>query len=182
MESKRNIDSYIFWGKRYLIALLLYPYYKIRYRKFKFGSYISPKSDIHSPRSLSIGKKVEIWQNSTVWVASDINIEDYVQINPYSFISGNVTIGKWCMVGPGVKIIGGTHNFDDINIPMRFQGGSTQKIIIEENVWIGANAIILGGIKIGAGSIVAAGAMVNKDVPKNTVVGGIPAKIIKSRN
>ena len=86
------------------------------------------------------------------------------------------------MVGPGVKIIGGTHNFDDVNIPMRFQGGSTQKIIIEENVWIGANAIILGGIKIGAGSIVAAGAMVNKDVPKNTVVGGIPAKIIKSRN
>jgi len=95
--------------------------------------------------------------------------------------SGNVNIGNDVLIGPNVKIISSSHNKYTTKIPTRLQGWSYSRINIKNNVWIGSNAIILMGVTIGNNSIVAAGSVVTKDVPSNTIVGGIPAKIIKKR-
>ena len=73
------------------------------------------------------------------------------------------------------------HNFELLNTPIRMQGHSIKNISIDDDVWIGANAVILGGVNIGRGAIVAAGSVVSKDVPPHTVVGGVPARTIKMR-
>ena len=98
------------------------------------------------------------------------------QIGKYTEIGDNV------MMGPNVTIITRNHQFDDINIPMNQQGYyDYEPVIIEDDVWIGNNVIILPGVHIKKGSIIGAGAVVTKDVEPYTIVGGVPAKYIKSR-
>jgi acetyltransferase-like isoleucine patch superfamily enzyme len=71
------------------------------------------------------------------------------------------------------------HVYNDSNIPIIHQGITAQGIVIEDNAWIGAGAIILDGVRVGRGAVVAAGAVVTQDVPPHTIVGGVPAKVIK---
>ena len=81
-----------------------------------------------------------------------------------------------------MRIITVNHNTERIDIPMREQGSlPPQKVTICDDVWIGARVIILPGVTIGKGSIIAAGAVVTKNVPEYAVVGGVPAKVIKYR-
>ena len=85
-------------------------------------------------------------------------------------------------MGPEVLIMTSSHKFDRIDIPMCEQGDmSPKKVVIGSDVWIGARVIILPGVQIGSGSIIGAGAVVTKDIPPFSVVGGVPAKVIKSR-
>lgn len=93
---------------------------------------------------------------------------------------GGVTIGDRVYTSPFTQIIAVNHKFDDPNRPMIEQGITAEGIIIEDDVWIGASAIITDGVRIGKGSVVAAGAVVTKNVPPHTVVGGVPAKILKT--
>jgi acetyltransferase-like isoleucine patch superfamily enzyme len=94
---------------------------------------------------------------------------------------GNLTIGDNVLIAGHCLIIPANHVFTDINIPISNQGETKKGIIIEDNVWIGSGCRILDGITIGTGAIIAAGAVVNKDVLPNTIVGGVPAKLIKNR-
>lgn len=97
-------------------------------------------------------------------------------------VRGPLTIGDDVMMGPDVMIFVSNHQTSRTDIPMRGQGSTSRKrVIIEDDVWIGARVIILPGVKIGKGSIIGAGAVVTKDVPQYSVVAGNPAKIIKSR-
>ena len=73
------------------------------------------------------------------------------------------------------------HNYFDLNIPIRYQGHTTGYIHIKRDVWIGSNVVILKDVTIGEGSIIAAGSVVNKDIPPFTIAGGVPIKIIKKR-
>jgi acetyltransferase-like isoleucine patch superfamily enzyme len=91
---------------------------------------------------------------------------------------GGVIIEDNVLIGPNVKVLSEGHPLD----PSQRQALVPGRIHIKQNVWIGAGATILAGVTIGENSVVAAGAVVSKDVPANTVVGGIPAKIIKSIN
>ena len=84
-------------------------------------------------------------------------------------------------MAPGVNIVTQNHEIADITIPMRLQTAEKKKVTICDDVWIGVNALILPGITVGRGSVVAGGAVVTKDVPPYTIVGGNPAKIIRSR-
>ena len=87
------------------------------------------------------------------------------------------------MMGANVSIFSRNHKFSDINVPMNKQGFSEeQPVIIGNDVWIGANVIILPGVKIGTGSVIGAGAVVTKNVEEYTVVGGNPAAVLKRRN
>lgn len=94
---------------------------------------------------------------------------------------GEMIIGNDVMIGPNVVLRASNHVFNRTDIPMRDQGHSFGKIIIEDDVWIGANAVILPNVTIGKGAIIAAGAVVTKDVPPYSIVAGVPAKTIKSR-
>ena len=85
------------------------------------------------------------------------------------------------MIGPRVNLMGENHNFDETNISMKSQGVNRSSIVIEDDVWIGANCTILAGVTIKSGAIIAAGAVVTKDVEDCSVVGGVPAKLIKMR-
>lgn len=96
-------------------------------------------------------------------------------------IQRNVKIGNYVMMGEDVIIITNTHKFDDCNIPMAMQGFENLPVTIGDDVWIGSRVMILPGVKIGKGSIIGAGAVVSKDVPEYSIVGGVPAKLIRSR-
>lgn len=87
-------------------------------------------------------------------------------------------IGDRCIITPGVKIIDHDHLIGVKDRQKKQYPG--KKISIGKDVWIGYNAIILKGVKIGDGAIIAAGSVITKDVKKNTVVGGVPAKFIKN--
>lgn len=126
------------------------------------------------------GKRVNVDRNCAI--NEYIEIGDYSGIGKNSFIDKHVSIGKYVMMGQNCNIFTRNHKFEDISKPMCFQGFSDYKpVVIEDDVWIGANVIILPGIRIGKGSIIGAGSVVTKSVEPYSVVGGNPAHCIKHR-
>lgn len=108
---------------------------------------------------------------------------DHSNIGPYSYIgcSGYIEIGSRVMMGPRVNLLAENHVADRTDLPMKEQGVRRGFLCIEDDVWIGAGATILAGVTVGRGAIVAAGAVVTHDVPAFAVVGGVPARILKTR-
>lgn len=104
-------------------------------------------------------------------------------VGPYCYIgcSGLVTIGDNVLMGPRVSMIAENHNIEDMDRPIRQQGVTRQPITIENDCWLGSSSVILAGTHIGKGAVVAAGAVVIQDVEPNTIVGGVPARLIKRR-
>ena len=97
-------------------------------------------------------------------------------------INSRIIIGNNCLISYNVFIRTDSHKYLDKNTLIRQQGNWQEDIVIEDDVWIGAGAIIArGGVVIGKGAVVGAGAVVTKDVPPYAIVGGVPAKIIKYR-
>ncbi|AWW30601.1 acyltransferase [Echinicola strongylocentroti] len=104
-------------------------------------------------------------------------------IGPYAYIgcSGYIEIGDNVMMSPRVSIYSENHNFGDTENPMIEQGVTRSFAKIEDDCWIASNSIILAGVTVGRGSVVAAGSVVTKDVPPYSIVGGNPAKLLKTR-
>lgn len=128
------------------------------------------------------GRNVNIERGVFFGSGSEISIGDNSGIGINARISGPLEIGKNVMMGPDVMIYTSNHNYRDINIPMIQQGETDkQKVIIEDDVWIGARAIILKGVHIKRGAIIGAGSVVTKDVLEYEIVAGNPAKLIKKR-
>lgn len=96
--------------------------------------------------------------------------------------NADVKIGCWVRIAAGTILITNSHSYDDIELPIFQQPFVHKSIKIEDDVWIGRNVIILPGITIGKGSIVAAGAVVTKNIPSYSIFGGLPAKLIRKRN
>lgn len=101
--------------------------------------------------------------------------------NCFIAVRGNVTIGDNTIIGPHVSIFSENHNFESLEVPIREQGEKRSDVDIGEDVWIGTKSTILSGVKIGSHSIVAAGSVVNKSIPEYSVVGGVPARVLKTR-
>lgn len=115
-------------------------------------------------------------------VCSDLRAGAYSYLGPGCRIGPKVEIEPYVMLAPGVSVIGGDHRFDIPGVPIIFSGRPELKsTVIEADAWIGTNAIILAGIRIGRGAIVGAGAVVNKDIPSYEIYGGVPAKKIGDR-
>jgi len=128
------------------------------------------------------GKNVNIESRAFFHSGRQISIGDNSGIGVRAFLSGKISIGKNVMMGEDVIIITRNHNFADITIPMNQQGFKNEEPVeIGDDVWISTRVIILPGVKIGKGVIIGAGAVVTKDVPEYAIVGGNPAKVIKSR-
>ena len=109
----------------------------------------------------------------------DVIIGDHTRIGLHNTIIGPVDIGNHVNLAQGITVTALNHNFSDTNKRIDEQGVSTNPVTIEDDVWIGANAVILPGVTIGEHCVVAAGAIVTKDVPPHSLVAGVPAKVIK---
>jgi len=135
----------------------------IRYRRlYPITSLIMPNCKLH--RDVVIGEFVFVGRNSNL--GQGVRLDDFV------------------MFGPGVSVLGNDHNFHSVGVPTIFSGrpeGFSRLTTIGRDVWVGANATIMRGIDIGSGSIVGAGSLVLSDVPENSIVGGVPARVLRKR-
>ncbi len=135
------------------------------------------------------GNKVRIKPSTSVYFGlENLSIGNDVSIPRYAHIfctKAPLTIGNKVVFGPSPTIITGNHRIDVVgkNIVDSHEKlpENDKEIIIEDDIWVGANVTILMGVTIGRGSVVAAGAVVNKSCPPYSIIGGIPAKIIKFR-
>lgn len=136
--------------------------------------------DLNAGNKLIIGDRTII-ENHVILNngIGDIEIGNNTMITSRGMILGPTLIGNNVVLGIGSQVLGLTHNYEDIEIPIKEQGVSGTKVIIEDDVWIGGNCVIIQGIKIGKHSLVAAGSVVTKDVEPYTIVAGNPARPIK---
>lgn len=154
------------------------------------GVYIDEGAYLHAcPQGIEIGDNTIVMHGAVLHVynfrdmpQSHIRIGKDSLVGEYSVIrgQGGVTIGDRVYTSPFTQIIAVNHVFDDPNRPFVEQGITAEGIVIEDDVWLGAGAVITDGVRVGKGAVVAAGAVVTKDVPPHTVVGGVPAKPIKT--
>ncbi len=146
-------------------------------------SYI--RARILSVRFGTIGNTVFIRENFTYSSPKNIRLGHHIYINHHVDLGADasgIEIGNFVQIAPYVTIMSAMHEHERTDIPMYEQKGYiSKKVIIEDDVWIGLRAIILPGVKIGKGAIVGAGSVVTKNVESYSVVGGVPAKFIRSR-
>ncbi|HEX7975059.1 MAG TPA: acyltransferase [Anaerolineales bacterium] len=153
------------------------------------GVYLDQGAYLHAcPQGIEIGENTIVMHGAILHVYnfrdlphSGIKIGRDSLVGEYSVIrgQGGVTIGDRVYTSPFTQIIAVNQVFDDPSRPFVEQGITAEGIVIENDVWLGAGAVITDGVRIGRGSVVAAGAVVTKDVPPHTVVGGVPARPIK---
>ena len=126
---------------------------------------------IHSTASLRCGYNIYLGKNS--------HINQYCCI--WASENSKIVIGDNVLMGPGVRIFSSNHGMSRTDIPMNIQEIKEKDIVIGDDVWIGANSVVVAGVKIGKGSVIAAGSVVTKDIPEYIIAGGIPAKPLKKR-
>ena len=137
---------------------------------------------VAAPLFARAGRDVNIERGASFGRGDKITIGDRSGLGINSRLDGPVNIGKDVMMGPDVMVYAHGHAFSDVTRPMIEQGFSeAAEVTIEDDVWIGARAILLPGVTIGRGSVVAAAAVVTKTVPPFSVVAGNPARVVKSR-
>ena len=131
------------------------------------GDYrIHARASVRNAQNIYLGNNVRITMDCCIWADEH----------------SKIIFGDNVLVGPGVKMFCSNHGTKLGDIPMVYQQRSEKNITIGDDVWIGANSVLVSGVKIGNGAIVAAGSVVTKDIPCNAIVGGVPAKIIKYRS
>lgn len=154
------------------------------------GAYLDEGVYLHAcPQGIEIGSRTIVMHGAVLHVYnfrdmphSHIRIGRDSLIGEYTVIrgQGGVVIGDRVYTSPFSQIIAVNHVFSDPTRPFVEQGITAEGILIEDDVWIGAGAVITDGVHIGKGAVVAAGAVVTVDVPPHTVVGGVPARVIKA--
>lgn len=120
---------------------------------------------------------VTIYYPYRIEIGTDVTLNEFIYISGY----GNVKIGNGVRIGSSTTIISSDHDFREIGVSVKDQTLIPGEVQIDDNVWIGTNVTILKGVHIHKNSIIAACSLVNKDVPENSIVGGVPAKVLKYR-
>ena len=147
--------------RRIRIMWLLHVFPRFRFCKVGHGFYIG-RGCLIRPNSVAVG--------------------NYVFIGNRCHLASKVKIGNWVMLASQVSIVGGDHECELVGTPTIWADRATNKeVVIEDDVWIGHGATIMHGVRIGEGAIVAAGALVTHDVDAYSIVGGVPAKMIRTR-
>lgn len=172
---KKAIKAIIVVSYEFLMVVILsFP----RYRLF-----ITIKELFLMLVGAKFGRGVTIYPGVWISPGKNLRVGNYVDIAKDVIIttSGGVEIGDRTLIGYRTQILSSNHNIPPIGIPIFSSGHNHQKIIIGKDVWIGANCIITAGVEIGEGAVISAGAVVTKDVEPYSIVGGVPAKLIKYR-
>lgn len=162
------LEEYVAWVFRYIPGfegfLLRYAFYKLLCKSIEPFPFIFPGAFIQHSYGLEVGR--------------NFNINRGVNI----YARGGVKIGDYVLIGPNVIIASSQHRYNIRGLPILFQGHEKQQVVIGNDVWIGANAVILPGVTVGDGAIIGAGAVVTVDVEPYSIVGGVPACKIGERN
>jgi len=141
--------------------------------------------------------RIDVFPWNDFVLGKDSTIEDFATVNNGAgpvyigersriglscTVIGPVTIGNDIMLAQNIVLSGLNHSYEDLSKPISRQKQTTSMITIEDEVWIGANVVIVAGVRVGKHSVIAAGSIVTRDVPPNSVVAGNPAKILKAYN
>jgi acetyltransferase-like isoleucine patch superfamily enzyme len=174
-------DAFIRIAGRYLVpGFLRSLYYSVR---FRCG--VSPRADVQLSPRIRIGRGSTVRPYARIITTRGaVTLGRQCGLNSFVVIAaGNapVHIGDYVNIGPSVTIIASNYGSDDLQTPMMFQPKVEKGIVIEDDVWIGALAVILDGVRIGRGAIVGAGSVVTRDVPPFSVAVGNPARVIRRR-
>lgn len=174
----RLIMNQILTKPRWYVRMLA-PLYQQRGRHSHI--YRSVRMDTPPYRKFSLGNYSVIESGTCINNAvGDVKIGCHTRIGLHNTIIGPVTIGNHVNLAQGITVSALNHNFQHTDQRIDQQGISTASVSIADDVWIGANAVILPGVHIGTHCVVAAGAVVNKDIPDYSLAAGVPAKVIKS--
>lgn len=188
----RGRDLFLKYKKIILIISHIISFVPIRLRLLLFerSRYIYGKKGILIRYILirtiakSCGDNVAIFQNTYILNPQNLELGSNVSIQPMCYVEcGNnagIRIGNDVSIAHSVSILATSHRYDIANLPIKDQGLIEEKTVIEDNVWIGAKATILCGTTIHSHSIIAANSVVSHSVDKDTIVGGIPARLIKT--
>lgn len=162
--------------------------------RISFGKFLKLGDNVSlsglGKEGITIGNNVGIGSYSKVIVSTSLNdigkgisIGNNVGIGEYAYLggAGGLEIGDDCIIGQYLSCHPENHNHENINTLIRLQGVSRKGVKIGSNCWIGSKVTILDGVTIGQGSIIAAGAVVTRSFPAYSVIGGVPAKLLKTR-
>ncbi len=161
-----NFFCEITLGWLYIIALISFGFFSRRALFAKRGTKvkISPFVFIKNPKNIFLGNNIFLNHNCCLWASK----------------KGSIRIGDNVLFGPGVCVIASNHG-TKLGLAIMHQEDIDKPIVIGSDVWIGANAVITAGVKIADGCVIGAGSVVTKNLTKNSIVGGVPAKLIKYR-
>lgn len=164
---------------------------------------VTNKSTLTIERNVSIGRNTRIYASNNFTLSDNVDIQSYCSffsrekgmfgklsigeksnIGDYTIfdVSNDIKIGHEVAIGPNCTIYTHDHLYKDKNLPAWKGGIISEPVIIEDGAWVGSGVTILPGVTVGRRSVIAAGSVVTKDVRPETIVGGIPAKIIKKIN
>jgi len=173
--------------------------------KMRNNSKVSWSCYIKKPAHITLGRDVKILGNTSIDASSSgrVIIGDNVTLNRYAYIyggtgvkigagteinnfsvingTGEVEIGENVLIGPNVQIVSYQHSYHDRDVLIKKQGYILRKITIEDDVWVGASAVILAGVTIGKGSVIGAGSVVTNSCEPYSVVTGVPGRVINKR-
>ena len=174
MKKDYALKDYIVHG----IFFLIYGF--VKYAPAPIGSWL--RYAVASP-FLRQARNVKLGEGVTLWYPYRISFGKNVTLNEFVFVSafGGVVIGNDVRIGTGTTMISSDHSFSTRKKPIYKQGVVGGKIVIKDDVWVGANVTVLKGVTVGKGAILAAGAVVTKNVEPYSIVGGVPAKRIGER-
>jgi len=130
--------------------------------------------------------RIESWKikdGVTVWFPEGVRIGRHVTINEGVFLDGfgGLSIGDHCRIAHGCSFISEDHVFDDRDTPIWKQGKRASPITVQDDVWCGCGVKVMRGVTIGRGSVIAAGAVVTRDIPPYSIAMGVPARVVGSR-
>ncbi len=134
---------------------------------------------------IKIGDKTHISRYCSLRAGhGQIKIGSHVNIGEAAYVggNGNIEIGDDCLLARGVVLLTGNHVFQDPSIPIRYQGTELNSVKIGDDVWLGANVIVLPGVNIGKGCVIGAGSTVNKDLQSYSIAVGSPARVVGKRD
>lgn len=187
MNEKHRLE-YRHPSKLIRVGQVLWSFFSLTNLKWvvNYGAYLL-MHNVRGRRLAKIGKTSNVHPTAIIREGEYVTIGEHCLINHNNLIQagkseyGRITIGDYVHTGVNVAMIAFNHGFYTRELPVKEQDYIDSSITIENDVWIGAGVVILAGVHIGKGAIIAAGAVVNRDVPAYTIVGGVPAKVLKER-
>jgi len=164
------------WQKRHQRALT-----KAMALELSDECFIAPSAAISGTpgHALRLGKRSYVAAHA--YITGAVRLGDHCTINPFATVRGDVRTGDSVRIGAYASIIAFNHGFARTDVPMHHQPCTSKGIVIGDDVWVGSHATIVDGVKIGSHTIIAAGAVVTKDVPDYAIVGGNPARVLRMR-